>query len=478
MRYLQMMRIAKISVAMVLVARSVEVSSQQLPTEGFSTPPGVTLVYAEDDVPGIPPERLWTRLGDEQGRALYVCAANERDASLCQAAAAEALGLTAFLAGKEAQAYEDWSLVGVAGDGRQWAYQGQPLYRYVRETQLNEIVDQEVAQVVEARGDGEAERRRKQDASIEAVFAPRARKMVRPPRAKTLSDLKLPPGWQVARFHPAGSRDPRPAEILIADIAVVSALGFVTREGVPIYAYGGQVRDFGNECSEACRHWQPLLVGELTQAVGKFTVITLEGGEKQWAYRGFPLFTWKGDVQAGDVNGTRLAVNLEREAQPREPWFIPVLAQHFVPASVIVRRDVAWGEILSNAEGLPLYVRNPIERSVATRMRFSYRRGKEVGLRGCDELCLQTWRPLSAPASASSRGFWEVVPRPDGTRQWAYQGFVQYTNSSDRPGGRATGHNTYDYVIGESGRYRASESLTTTLAVANPAGFYWSLSAP
>ncbi len=45
----------------------------------------------------------------------------------------------------------------------------------------------------------------------------------------------------------------------------------------------------------------------------------------------------------------------------------------------------------------------------------------------CDSDCLTRWRPALAPAKARPLGEWTVVPRNDGTRQWAFRGKPLYT---------------------------------------------------
>lgn len=49
--------------------------------------------------------------------------------------------------------------------------------------------------------------------------------------------------------------------------------------------------------------------------------------------------------------------------------------------------------------------------------------------------CVDRWKPLVAAPSASPVGAWSIVSRPEGTRQWAYEGQPVYRSTRDhRPG--------------------------------------------
>ena len=55
----------------------------------------------------------------------------------------------------------------------------------------------------------------------------------------------------------------------------------------------------------------------------------------------------------------------------------------------------------------------------------------------CSSACAEEWPPLLAPVDARIVGEWQVVPRTDAKRQWAYRGMPVYTYSRDRPGGNS-----------------------------------------
>lgn len=53
--------------------------------------------------------------------------------------------------------------------------------------------------------------------------------------------------------------------------------------------------------------------------------------------------------------------------------------------------------------------------------------------------CLEKWTPFTAAAGAAGRGPWSVVTRPDGQRQWAYDGHPLYLSRRDQKPGDVTG---------------------------------------
>ncbi len=53
--------------------------------------------------------------------------------------------------------------------------------------------------------------------------------------------------------------------------------------------------------------------------------------------------------------------------------------------------------------------------------------------------CIQVWPALYAPEGAKEIGKWTVVDRPDGKKQWAYDGFAVYTSVLDTKPGTVNG---------------------------------------
>lgn len=87
-------------------------------------------------------------------------------------------------------------------------------------------------------------------------------------------------------------------------------------------------------------------------------------------------------------------------------------------AGVGVQKTI-YGEAYTDPRGLTLYVR---------------------GTDGaCAADCQQGFTPFAAARIAKPTGDWTIVQRPDGGRQWAYQGKALYTSSRDFRAGDANG---------------------------------------
>ncbi len=430
---------------------------QETDVPPLSTPPGITLIRVErepvyDVSSPLPPRHLWTRLGDADGNTLFV---SDQDTvpgtSHCVDECAQTFPPVLALPGsKEAGS---WTLV-ERKQGKQWAYNGKPLYRFARETRLNEVVNNILDEQFKDNLQEQLESRGK--------------------TGKKDHVLMPPEGWSIARFDP---RAATPPGIDIHDIPAISGLGFVDRNGKTVYAREGDSDDFDSLCAGCDNHWQPLAAPGLSSEVGRFKPVTRSNGDRQWSYNGALLYTYSGDYEPGEVNGTDLS---EQATAGGVRLYVPMLARHYMPPGILVRKDMVRGRIFSTSNGMPLYSRYPFERKFGKRgqLAYSYRKGKEIGTKGCNAECLETWHPLLAPDNAQPRGFWEVVVREDGSRQWAYRGFVQYININDKPYKKAIGNFRFDYVMGDSGPYKPEDAVVSGLQRFFPTAFFWHLSAP
>lgn len=78
---------------------------------------------------------------------------------------------------------------------------------------------------------------------------------------------------------------------------------YVDAKGMSLYTFD---KDSGGKsaCNGPCaENWPPLMASASAKASGDWTVVTRDDGKKMWAYKGKPLYTFKKDTKAGDVNG-------------------------------------------------------------------------------------------------------------------------------------------------------------------------------
>jgi predicted lipoprotein with Yx(FWY)xxD motif len=79
----------------------------------------------------------------------------------------------------------------------------------------------------------------------------------------------------------------------------------VNAEGMTLYTFDRDKTGSGKSvCNGTCAvNWPPMLAQAADKAVGDFSVITRDDGQKQWAYKGMPLYTWPEDQEPGDKFG-------------------------------------------------------------------------------------------------------------------------------------------------------------------------------
>ena len=76
-------------------------------------------------------------------------------------------------------------------------------------------------------------------------------------------------------------------------------------DGRTLYVYSRDARGSGKSaCVDQCAaNWPPLGVASTAQSIGEYTVITRADGNKQWAYKGMPLYYFAKDAKPGDKLG-------------------------------------------------------------------------------------------------------------------------------------------------------------------------------
>lgn len=92
-------------------------------------------------------------------------------------------------------------------------------------------------------------------------------------------------------------------------------------------------------------------------------------------------------------------------------------------AGVVFVGEAAAATVLSDSNGMTLYT-------------FDKDAG---GVSACYGLCAVVWPPAIAPAGAAARKGYSLVPRSDGSMQWAYGGKPLYLYQNDRKPGDTTG---------------------------------------
>ena len=381
-------------------------SPQQDPTAAqdspipLATPPGITLQVRESAIKARVSSTVDVVYADSLGRSLYTYARDSARTAACTGECAAAW--PAALAAPGATAAGDWSPLPRSERIRQWAFRGAPLYRSAGDLAVGETA-----------GDGAGGG-----------------------------------AWHVAVFHPAEGLT-LPDGISVREIADAGGTGLVDSAGLTLYEFEGNAAHPKPACGagDCTRFWVALEAPEIANPVGEFKAVARDDGITQWMYRGKPLYKFSGDLKPGDANGVGV-----------DPRFrVSLLARFFMPADVTIRRTVELGAILATHGGATLYQRDRVTNEELHPFRTDHGSpalGRAFGTATCDENCTKSWPPLAAPADAIPSGYWDVVTRANGTRQWAYKGFALYTHAADKPGD--IGGNAV-YTLGQLGGPSAND---------------------
>lgn len=328
---------------------------------------------------------------DENGRSLYVFDDDaEAGRSTCTGSCAMVWLPAAVATGTSP--VPGWSIV-VRADGiKQWARGGKPLYTYATDREPGD-----------SNGDGK--------------------------------DGK----WHLASFDPK-QEGLLPAQItMVPRINSTDAPALADSSGKTLYVYDGDIKPGKSACKKDCASiWHPATAPQLAKPFGEWSIIARADGTKQWAYRGKPLYSFGDDSKPGDSKG-----------EMRPGWRPALVQEMFRPAEVSIGETAKGWTVFTTTSGMTLYARdiyrldyghtvNPAAVSAAED-------GRHIGTAGCTGECTAVWRPIKAPAGVRSTGYWTVVMRDDGTRQWAYKGFPLYSYAGDKRPGDSFGHDTFDY---------------------------------
>jgi predicted lipoprotein with Yx(FWY)xxD motif len=362
-----------------------------------------------------------------------------------------------FPADANAKPVGQWTVIARADGVKQWAFRGMPMYTYAPEADEKPPVTRE-----ERNANAEADKQAGQKApgNAQAGAAAVALDAANIPAAKnvkvdagdatknTSAEAKAAAanlgrqggegrghdvdGHQVMELQPHEWM-PIPAGIEVREVRTAPGQVLTTEgKGFPLYALTGKADE-----ASLKKDWSPVVAGQLALPIGDFTVVTRKDGLYQWAYKGNPLYTYKGDLDYGDSNG--------READPRLQ--LVYVMKYFTPEGVVVKKNHQYGGLFATADGRTLYARESSNGGSDGALRADRGRpatGEKIGVTGCDAECEKTWQPLLAADGAKPSGYWTLMDRPDGKKQWAYFGYALYSKAPGTPADTST--EIYDTV--------------------------------
>jgi predicted lipoprotein with Yx(FWY)xxD motif len=360
-----------------------------------STPTGITESPSQMIVVRFVRHATPRSLADAAGMTLYTFDPDPKGGkSTCLAECASAW--PPLLAPADAAVTPEWTVVGRPDHSKQWAYRGKPLYRFSKDLKAGDTL-----------GDG--------------------------------ADGK----WHLASYQiPIDAVSP-PARIAAKANAIAGGDVFVDYRGHTLYV----PVDPRSQCRSNCPGWTPLAAAQLAKGSKDWNIITVNSGLRQWAFRGQPVYTFDGDLKAGDANGI-FAGSAYRTLLLR---FYPT------PSQVKIGR-IGSVTVWTTAEGMTLYARDryqyvPGSFNADDGSSSNIVTGREIGTQACMASCPDSWKPFAAPAGAQPSGYWSIATRADGTKQWVYQGYALYTNTQDQKPGDMMGRDVFDLLDGTNAMY-------------------------
>lgn len=448
------------SAAALIVSSGLHAASTAPATGVVATPPGITL-----EPLGVSQGYEWNKLtatylpreeiafASPTGMTLYTYD------GICIDACAQMW--PPALAPEGAKPFGQWSVVARDGGAKQWAYAGKLLYTSAKDIDPGSVYGNSPARFgmkrKDARGNLTGGLQRMRD-------------------GKTATpDEPLPDGWKVALAFPVEGMK-LPVGLKVREVPDAASFALADHRNMTIYAFAGDVR----KEKAAGSDWLPVEAPQLSDARGDFTFIVRADGIKQWAYKGYPLYTYAHDLVPGDANG--IGVDPKRA--------VAAVVSYYLPPDITIQTTPARGNVLATAQGLTLYRREAhidqtggghnLRRGQPIRPAV----GREIGIVNvrCDEVCRKSWHPYAAPAGAVAQGQWTVAVHPDGFRQWVYQGYALWTHDGDKKPGDMNGNDELTYYFADMPNAAPADARTQLADIGTPqdggAGLYWTIAVP
>lgn len=299
------------------------------------------------------------------------------------------------VAGDDAEAIGEWTIVERRDGSKQWAFDEHPLYTSIRDSRPGDVL-------------GGSTRRFGGD-------SPAKRTPIGPPAL-------LPPGFAV--------RSTFIGRMLATD------------KNNSVYTFDQDTATAAACTNECLRKWQPVVAPGLARPQGEWTILERSPGVKQWVFRGKPLYTYIQDQRSWSQKGTDV------------PGWKNVFTQMAPPLpSSFTSQATIQGNVLADANGKTIYVYNCGEDS-EDQLSCDHPETTQVYRlamcgAGDPKKCLTHWPYVEAQTNekAPAESLWTIVSidpktgrfattgQTDALRVWAYRDRPVYLYGQDeRPG--------------------------------------------
>ena len=138
-----------------------------------------------------------------------------------------------------------------------------------------------------------------------------------------LASVSLPAAAQYTYSTPAAAPAAKPTTTDFPPIRQRNGI-LVDLKGRGLYNYGGDDPGKSNCSGQCILLWPPIIADAGARPKGDFTLVVRDDGQKQWAWKGKPLYRWVSDHKRGDAGGDGVngVWHLAR-VQPAVPEYTP-----------------------------------------------------------------------------------------------------------------------------------------------------------
>ena len=333
----------------------------------------------------------------ESGLSLYTFDNDSAGTSNCSGTAGDnstCAGIwPPILASEGATASGNFTLIERGEGVNQWAYNQRPLYTYINDTSQGDVT-----------GDG------------------------------------IGGTWHLARPKPVMTNEVKGLMTYVANQTVLTAndsSGTLTpirsdKHGFTLYTFDSDPIN-ASVCAGACiTAWPPLLADAGAQAEAPLSIVDVADGQKQWAYKGKPLYFWVSDTTPGDTFGDE--VNELWQTATLEPAHQRTIEGkgRFLSATGLVNvlmpidgSTTEFEVVEKDMDGFALYTFD----------------ADTANTSNCENDCLVNWPAFVPSATDEAIGNFTIIERSDGTKQWAFNSMPLYFYKFDTARSDTNGEN-------------------------------------
>ncbi|WP_018691697.1 hypothetical protein [Algicola sagamiensis] len=212
-----------------------------------------------------------------------------------------------------------------------------------------------------------------------------------------------------------------------------------TESGRSLYVFDKDMQDVSNchgaegdepgstlDAASCAGIWPPLLIDSSAQVTAPFSTIERKDGTKQWAYLGYPLYTFIKDKKQGDISGDGVkdVWHLARKTPVKVTDDGKIVGQGIIHSATLADQVLQEGRL--NKDGFALYTfdKDPVGQAACYTI---------------NDDCINIWPPLLADPGSKPKYPFSVLSLANGKKQWAYQSKPLYFFANDNTAGDANG---------------------------------------